>query len=93
MPFFNSPIRTGNLYLDFHIVFPDKLSENEIKKISAILKNERLHTKTNFGKNSEEYFLQNFNKSQENTNHKGGNQDNEDEEEGEGQRTVQCAQQ
>ena len=95
MPFFNSPVRNGNLYIDFQIQFPSKLDEQQTKKITEILKNDKLHTKTDFPKNAEEYFLQDFNKSQENTNHKGGrNEDYEDEESGEGtHQTVQCAQQ
>ena len=38
MPFFNSPYKYGNLYLDFEIIFPDKLTENESKKITEMRK-------------------------------------------------------
>ncbi|MCQ2818946.1 MAG: DnaJ domain-containing protein [archaeon] len=94
MPFFGSPLRTGNLYLDFQIVFPEKFSEEESKKLNQIFHNERLHGKKPSPKKVEQYYLQDFNENQENTNHRGGNMDDNEDEDGEpGESTMQCAQQ
>jgi DnaJ-class molecular chaperone len=41
MPFFNSPNKYCNLYIDFKIIFPDKLSDEQGKKIAEILNNKR----------------------------------------------------
>ena len=43
MPFFNSPYRFGNLYIDFQFAFPDKLTNEQSQKIANILNNERLN--------------------------------------------------
>ena len=37
MPFHNSPYRYGNLYLEFDIIFPDKLNSEESKQITEVI--------------------------------------------------------
>lgn len=37
MPFFNSPFKHGNLYIDFDIIFPDKLNKDETKQICEVI--------------------------------------------------------
>ncbi len=36
MPFFNSPYRFGNLYLQFNIIFPAKVSEDQKNQLSKV---------------------------------------------------------
>ena len=55
MPFFNSPFRFGNLYIDFQIAFPDKLTDEQSQKITEILNNERINGK------GKEFYNNNFN--------------------------------
>lgn len=38
MPFFNSPYRYGNLYIDFEIIFPERLNEEEARQVSEVRK-------------------------------------------------------
>ena len=38
MPFFNSPDKYGNLYVEFKIVFPDKLNKEQYNKLDEFLK-------------------------------------------------------
>ena len=98
MPFFESPYKFGNLYLDFQILFPEKLTDEQVKKVTDILKNERLHKKQEHPKDMEKYFLEEYKASEENTYHKGGkktdhdyDEEDEDEDTRSGHRTVQCA--
>lgn len=100
MPFFNSPYRFGNLYLDFQIVFPDKLSEEQNKKISEILSNDRINKVGNLPKNIEKYTMEDYNASETNSSYKGGKKedwrgdDDDDDEEGGGyHKTVNCSNQ
>lgn len=40
MPFFNSPYRFGNLYIQFNIIFPEKVTEDQktqLKKVKIYL--------------------------------------------------------
>jgi len=39
MPFFNSPYRFGNLYIQFNIVFPEKVSEDQKNQLVKVIKN------------------------------------------------------
>lgn len=100
MPFFNAPYKYGNLYIDFQIDFPLSLKVDELKKITEILKNERLHKTIHDGKNDEQYFLSDYKLEDENTNPKGGrsqdrNNDDDDEENegGSYHKSVNCANQ
>jgi DnaJ family protein A protein 2 len=38
MPFFNSPYRFGNLYVQFNVNFPDKISEDQKAQLSKVKK-------------------------------------------------------
>ena len=71
-----------------------QLTENENKKKTEILKNERKNEKKQHPKDIEKYFLEEYKASEENTDHKGGKKseyDNDDDEEEPGMhRTVQC---
>lgn len=37
MPFFNSPYRFGNLYIQFNIVFPEKVSEDQKNQLAKVI--------------------------------------------------------
>ena len=101
MPFFNSPYRFGNLYIDFQIIFPDKLTEEQSKKLSEILNNEKLNHVGSITKDMEKYTLEDYDASETNSSYKGGKKedwkgegDDEDDEEGGGyHKTVNCASQ
>ena len=100
MPFFNSPFRFGHLYIDFQIVFPDKLSDEQSNKITEILNNERLNYVGNVPKDIEKYTLEDIDASETNSSYKGckkedwkGEDDDEDEEGGGYHRTVNCSNQ
>ena len=71
MPFFNSPFRFGHLYIDFQIVFPDKLSDEQSNKITEILNNERLNHVGNVPKDIEKYTLEDYDASETNSSYKG----------------------
>ena len=102
MPFFNSPYRFGNLYLDFQIAFPEKLTDEQTTKITEILHNDRINKIGNLPKNIEKYTMEDYNASETNSSYKGGKKedwrgegdDDDDDEEGGGyHKTVNCASQ
>lgn len=106
MPFHNSPYKFGNLYIDFEIVFPEKLNEVETKQISEILNFEKLNklkVNSDEEKDTENYFISDYVADEENTHHSGGKgnmrSDDEDEEEshghghGQGGHPMNCAHQ
>ena len=101
MPFFNSPARYGNLYIDFQIAFPDKLSDDQSKKIAEILNNEKLNHVGSVPKDAEKYTLEDYNASETNSSYKGGKKEDwrgegsedEDDEDGRYHRTVNCSNQ
>ena len=101
MPFFNSPYRFGNLYLDFQIVFPNKLTEEENKKLTEILQNDRINKIGNLPKDIEKYTMEDYDASETNSSYKGGKKedwkgedgDDDDDEEGGYQKTVNCSNQ
>jgi len=100
MPFHNSPYKNGHLYIDFEIIFPDKLDEDELKQISDILNHERLNKTGMTDENSEVYNLSDYKAEDENTHHSGGkgthrHEEEDDEESGYGGRaqTMNCAHQ
>jgi len=103
MPFHNSPYRFGHLYIEFDIIFPDKLDEKEVKQITEILNDERLNKIDAMTDESiETYSLSDYKIEDENTHHSGGQKGNrrgmddedDDEEGGSGyHKTVNCAHQ
>ena len=72
MPFFNSQNRYGNLYIDFQIIFPDKLSEVQVKKITELLNNTKINYAENLPENIEKYSLKDYDDSKINSSYKGG---------------------
>ena len=36
MPFFEKNYAHGNLYIDFDVVFPDKMNENQLKELFKV---------------------------------------------------------
>lgn len=42
MPFFNSPYRFGNMYVQFNIVFPEKVSEEQKTQLSKVNKDKEI---------------------------------------------------
>ena len=90
-----------NFYIGFYFVFPDKLTDEQSKKISEILKNERINHVGNVPKDIEKYTMEDYNASETNSSYKGGKKedwrgegDDDDEEEGGGyHRTVNCSNQ
>ena len=100
MPFFNSPFRFGNLYIDFHIAFPDKFSDEQSTKITEILNNERLNHVSNITKDIEKATFEEYNASEANSSYKGGKKedwkgedDDDEDEEGAYHKTVNCSNQ
>ena len=100
MPFFNSPYRFGHLYIDFQIDFPPSLNEEQVKKVSEILKNEKLHSNDakGFPSDGEKYFMTEYKQSEENSNYRGGKEedrrdDDDDDEGGSYHKTVNCSSQ
>lgn len=37
MPFFNSPFRFGNLYIQFNVLFPDKITDEQKNQLLKVL--------------------------------------------------------
>ena len=101
MPFFNSPFRFGNLYIDFQIAFPDKLTDEQSQKITKILNNERINHVGSIPKDIEKYNLENYDASETNSSYKGGKKedwkgedgDEDEDEEGGYHKTVNCSNQ
>jgi len=97
MPFFDSPFRFGNLYINFNIIFPDKLDNSQKESLFVLFKNEKLNQITE--KVEEVYTVSDFNPADENTHHTGGKKEHKDEEDDEeggarhGGSNVRCAQQ
>lgn len=97
MPFHNAPYKYGNLYVDFEIVFPGELDEEEVKKISEILKYQKLNKPVSKDVTDEIYTISDYKIEDENTHHAGGSRgrgEDEDEEDGGGyHKTYNCAHQ
>ena len=72
MPFFNSPDKYGNLYVEFKIVFPDKLNKEQYKKLSEIFKDEKINIVDDLSKDMEKCNLEDYNESETNPYYKGG---------------------
>jgi DnaJ family protein A protein 2 len=96
LPFFESPFRFGNLFVNFNIVFPDKLDCNQRDTLFKTLNGHKLNQVTE--KVEEMYTLSDFKVEDENTHHTGGKKEDKDEDEEEGGpgfggSNVRCAQQ
>jgi len=92
MPFFESPFRFGNLYLDFAFVFPKSINDQQKEALYKIFPNDVPKKITE--KIEERYPLTDYKKDEENTHHsggKGGGQRMEEDDDSEGgAKNVQC---
>jgi DnaJ family protein A protein 2 len=70
MPFFESPFRFGNLFINFNIIFPDKLEQSQKESLSKLFNGAKLNKVTE--KVEEVYTLCDFKAEDENTHHTGG---------------------
>jgi len=70
MPFFEKNYAHGHLYIDFEVIFPEKVNETQIKELFKVLpvpKND-----LNVPKDTETYFVTDYKIEDENTSHAGG---------------------
>ena len=74
MPFFNLQNKYGNLYINFEIIFPDKISDKESKKLEGIFKN--INTSENIPDNIEKYLLKDYDDSKVDASYKFGEKEN-----------------
>ena len=72
MPFFNSSDKYGNLHIEFKVVLPDKLTEEQKKKMNEILKGEKFNVIDDLSKDMEKYNLEDYNEKETNPHYKGG---------------------
>ena len=101
MPLFNSPLRYGNLYIEFKIVFPNKLLEEQKKKLNEIFKNEKYNNNIDdLCKDMEKYYLKDYNDNEKNSYYKEGKEEDwkgektdEDGEDKEYHREINCTSQ
>lgn len=104
MPFFDSPYRFGNLYMNFNIVFPTNLDEKQKESLKKLFPGADCEVKTEGI--TEKYPLKDYTEEDDNTYATGGKKkrknsmgqtggdDDDDEGEGrQGARGVQCANQ
>ena len=100
MPLFNSPLRYGNLYIEFKIVFPNKLTEEQKKKMNEIFKKEKNNNIDDLCKDMEKYYLKDYNDNEKNSYYKEGKEEDwkgektdEDGEDKEYHREINCTSQ
>jgi len=80
MPFYERNYNNGNLYINFNIIFPTSLDKTQIEQINKVLINQK--PKPNFEGIKEQYYVCDFNISDENTHHAGGKKENRRDEAG-----------
>jgi len=96
MPFFDRPYKCGNLYINFNIIFPDKLDGDQKASLSNLFP--QLIQPEIKEKCDETYTLRDYDANDENTNFSGGKSknkkdDEDDDEENINGRKVKCANQ
>jgi len=100
MPFFDRPFKCGNLYINFNIVFPEKLDNIQKESLAKLFP--QLVQQQIKEKYDETYTMVDFNPNDENTHHTGGKKENkqndeDDDEEGQyanvGGKKMKCAHQ
>jgi len=97
MPFFESPFRYGNLFINFTIQFPEKLDQNQKDTLTKLFGGQKLNKVGE--KVDEVYTLSDFKPEDENTHHTGGKKEDKDEDDDEeggarfGGNNVRCQQQ
>jgi DnaJ family protein A protein 2 len=79
MPFFNSPYRFGNLYMNFNIVFPKSLDDEQKKELKNLFPSSQMEIEDE-SKITEKYKLTDYVKADENTFETGGNRKQSDDE-------------
>ena len=89
MPFYDNPVRFGNLYLDFNIVFPKNLNEKQINDLKELFPNSDMEV-DDIGNITEKYPLTDYNENDENQFATGKDRDDDDEESNEGRQQVRC---
>jgi DnaJ family protein A protein 2 len=89
MPFYESPVRFGNLYLDFNIVFPKNLSEEQRIELKNLFPMGNTSIK---GENeiNEKYPMTDYKESEANQFATGKEDEREDNEESGGTQQVRC---
>ena len=90
MPFYDNPVRFGNLYLDFNIVFPSNLSEKQSNELKELFHNSDMDV-DDIGNISEKYPLSDYNENDENQFASGKDREDDDDEESYGgSQQVRC---
>ena len=90
MPFYESPVRFGNLYLDFNIVFPKHLNEEQMKELKHLFPMGDTSIKDE-DKITEKYPMTDYKESESNQYATGKEDEREDNEESRGgTRQVRC---
>ena len=94
MPFFESPYRFGNLYINFNIVFPQNLDDEQMKGLKQLFPTADMEIEEDKAV-KEKYTMTEYNENEENTYETGGrkprrNSGDEDDEETTGGRQVRC---
>jgi len=79
MPFFDRPYKFGNLYINFNIVFPEKLDNIQKESLAKLFP--QLVQQQIKEKYDETYTMVDFNPNDENTHHTGGKKENKHNEE------------
>ena len=79
MPFFNSPYRFGNLYMNFNIIFPKSLDDEQKKELKNLFPSSNMEIEDE-SKITEKYKLTDYVKADENTFETGGNRKQSDDE-------------
>ena len=95
MPFFESPYRFGNLYINFNIVFPSSLDEEQMKGLKELFPSADMEIEED-KTIKEKYTMTEYNESEENTYETGGRKprrnsgDEDDDETAGGRQQVRC---
>ena len=90
MPFYDNPVRFGNLYLNFNIVFPKSLSDKQKNDLNDLFPNSDMEV-DDIDNISEKYPLSDYNENDENQFATGKDRDDDDDEESYGGRQqVRC---
>ena len=90
MPFFNSSDKYGNLYIEFKVVYPKKLTEEQKKKLNEILKEEKINVIDDLSKDMEKVNLEDYNESETNPYYKGGKKEDWKEENSDDDNKINC---
>jgi len=73
MPFFEKNYAFGNMYIDFEIIFPEKVNDQMMKELSKVLPLPKTDDVKNLPSDVESYFVSDYKIEDENSSHTGGN--------------------